>query len=234
MALAQRQDEDEGGSAAAAGEEAGGGVSQRSLDLVECLAQNGAHINAQDTLGRTAMHYAADDARGQRLMTWLVGRKAKTDISDSLGRTPADVAMIRGNEVGALAALEIDDGGGVGGGGGGDDGATSSSSSSAAVPERKDSESSSGGSADNIASKRRQTNFTRMVSQRVEAEGQEEGAATTTAAGGSRATATAALLSLPAPWQSFTDMSSGDPYYFNPLTGATSWTSPREEFSTSM
>ena len=37
-------------------------------------------------------------------MTWLVEHKAKADVSDNLGRTPADLAMIRGNEAGAMAA----------------------------------------------------------------------------------------------------------------------------------
>lgn len=37
-------------------------------------------------------------------MAWLVDRKAKTDVSDNLGRTPADLAMIRGNVTGAMAA----------------------------------------------------------------------------------------------------------------------------------
>jgi hypothetical protein len=35
-----------------------------------------------------AMHYAAENAKGSALMTWLVERKARADIRDSLVRTP--------------------------------------------------------------------------------------------------------------------------------------------------
>jgi ankyrin repeat protein len=57
---------------------------QTSLNILECLALNSANLDVQDTHGRTPMHYAADDEKGSHVMNWLVVRKARSDICDTL------------------------------------------------------------------------------------------------------------------------------------------------------
>lgn len=57
---------------------------QASINILECLALHSADLNTQDSHGRTPMHYAADDERGSHIMHWLVVRKARTDICDTL------------------------------------------------------------------------------------------------------------------------------------------------------
>ena len=78
-------------------------VENGDLACAEMLVQWGANLNAQDSHGRTPMHLAAahsDDAEGVYMMEWLASKKADADIRDLLGRTPADLAMIRGNQKG--------------------------------------------------------------------------------------------------------------------------------------
>mmetsp|Transcript_29336 Transcript_29336/g.37836 ORF Transcript_29336/g.37836 Transcript_29336/m.37836 type:complete len:247 (-) Transcript_29336:82-822(-) len=227
-----------------------------SLDILECLALNSANLDIQDSHGRTAMHYAADDAKGNHVMTWLVVRKANPDICDTLGRTAADVAMIRGNETGAMAALEgIHD-----------------------SPGRP-----AGTSGVNGVSEHRRTNFSRMISLRQENVSESSPMKESLDLGDiitynddvvevtPKATSTSTSItssnmpseennipkqqkkekeaaaeeegstelpqrpsyapppppqSLPEPWQVFLDVASGDRYYFNPVSGKTTWDFP--------
>ncbi|MBV9506634.1 MAG: ankyrin repeat domain-containing protein [Acidobacteriia bacterium] len=67
-----------------------------------CLDQ-GIDINAADDKGETAMHGAASRG-GDAIIQFLADHGAKTDLKDSKGRTPLDVAMGVGAEVGGVRA----------------------------------------------------------------------------------------------------------------------------------
>jgi len=60
------------------------------------VEQLGLNVNAQDTRGRAALHFAC--SRGQReVVQYLVNKGANVSISDSLGNTPIHLASISGN-----------------------------------------------------------------------------------------------------------------------------------------
>ena len=68
---------------------------------VELLLQNGADMTAQDALGRTALHYAAQEDRADCTRV-LVARGGSPMARDAYGKTPLDVAAERGG-----AAFEV-------------------------------------------------------------------------------------------------------------------------------
>mmetsp|Transcript_10326 Transcript_10326/g.29481 ORF Transcript_10326/g.29481 Transcript_10326/m.29481 type:complete len:1176 (-) Transcript_10326:365-3892(-) len=191
--------------------------SNMALAVAECLTLNGASLNMQDSHGRTPMHYAALSDAGSSFVALLISKKANAEISDHLGRTAADLAMIRGNEMAAMTALsqDVDT-----------PAAEPPSPSSSSQPESPLSVPSpslqginSSSSASVIAS-RRKSRYLATVSEKLKST--------------SNPTLIPALTpppaspgyDLPAPWKEFLDVNSGHAYFYNSETGETTWTLP--------
>jgi hypothetical protein len=192
------------------------------------LALNGASVNAQDALGQAPLHYAADAeqaAWSPPVAAWLLGRAASSALGDAAGRTPADVAL-RGSatDAGATRAAPQGDGGasaaavlalGVAAvaSAGGDDSDESDESDD-------DGTAAAAGNGGDRPTLRRQPSGGGGSS------GSSDSAPTALSGVLAAVASVAAAEAVPSPWKAFIDVSSGDTYYFNPLTNATSWDLP--------
>ena len=68
-----------------------GGGAADAMGAVRLLIERGADVNAANSRGMTAMHYAARSGNDQAIQL-LAERGARLDATDRLGRTPADMA----------------------------------------------------------------------------------------------------------------------------------------------
>ncbi len=68
-----------------------GGGAPDAMGAVQLLIERGADVNAVNSRGMTAMHYAAKTGNDQAIQL-LAEHGARLDAKDRLGRTPADVA----------------------------------------------------------------------------------------------------------------------------------------------
>ena len=73
------------------------GTEDASIDAITLLLDRGVDINAQNDLGETAVHGAAQ--RGaDKVIRFLASRGAKVDVKNEEGRTPLDEAVGQANE----------------------------------------------------------------------------------------------------------------------------------------
>ena len=233
----------------------GQGRTEVALAVLECLVLNGGSINAQDGSGKAPMHYAAEDPHGERVLAWLIGHKASPSLRDHQGYTPAALALARGgdhsssndnNHSSAASAVLVAqqqaeaDGGDVAASpppadsssnGSGALAYAGSGSTPAAAGDHgsDDSDDDDGnvvvhsGSSDRLS-----------VMQQQQANSSGSGNDGGDAVRGSSDVQSAAALvaaveTVPYPWKALIDFSSGDTYYFNHLTNATSWDLPSED-----
>jgi len=230
----------------------GQGRTEVALAVLECLVLNGGSINAQDGSGKAPMHYAAEDPHGERVLAWLIGHKASPSLRDHQGFTPAALALARGgdhsrndnNLPSAASAVLVAqqqaeaDGGDVAASPPPADSSSNgalayagSGSTPAAAGDHgsDDSDDDDGnvvvhsGSSDRLS-----------VMQQQQANSSGSGNDGGDAVRGSSDVQSAAALvaaveTVPYPWKALIDFSSGDTYYFNHLTNATSWDLPSED-----
>jgi ankyrin repeat protein len=64
---------------------------EQQTTFAETLLQAGANVNTRDSLGKTALHYAAQYAN-MELIEVLLNYKANVNIEDSEGNKPHEVA----------------------------------------------------------------------------------------------------------------------------------------------
>lgn len=74
-----------------------------NLDVVQQLIDAGANVNAVDSFGRTALHYAAEDPSLDAAVGLLIESGASEGLMDSKGLTPCAIAQQKQNSV----ALEL-------------------------------------------------------------------------------------------------------------------------------
>jgi uncharacterized protein len=69
----------------------GRGVASNPIGAVQLLVERGADVNAVNSRGMTAIHYAARAGNDQAVQL-LADHGARLDVKDRLGRSPADIA----------------------------------------------------------------------------------------------------------------------------------------------
>lgn len=68
-------------------------IFSRTLFDVQKALQNGANINAQDSIGSTALHYAVILLNGFEIVKYLIENNADPNIKDYDGNTPLKFAI---------------------------------------------------------------------------------------------------------------------------------------------
>ena len=68
------------------------------LDAIKLFVEKGADVNAVNNTGNSALHYAAQNGN-ERMVEYLMGKGAKTDIKNKQGRTPVELAKGRASEI---------------------------------------------------------------------------------------------------------------------------------------
>jgi len=219
--------------------------------MLECLVLNGGSINAQDSAGKAPMHYAAEDPHGERVLAWLIGHKASPALRDHQGYTPAALALARGgggdhhhsndndnshsHSASVLMAQQQDEanGGGVGaassppGNGASGDSALGFANGAAASAADHGADESDESDDDGNVVHSGSNEYLSAVQQQQN--GPSSGAGDGAKDVQSAAALVAAVETVPYPWKAFIDVSSGDTYYFNQQTNATSWDLPSED-----
>lgn len=233
------------GAAAPAGQ---GGSIEVALAMLECLVLNGGSINAQDSAGKAPMHYAAEDPHGERVLAWLIGHKASPALRDHQGYTPAALALARGgggdyrpsdnnsHNVSVLVAQQQDEangGGGVGAapsppgnGASGDSALGFANGATASGADHGADESDESDDDGNVVHSGSNEYLSAVQQQQ---NGSSSGVGDDAKDVQSAAALVAAVETVPYPWKAFIDVSSGDTYYFNQQTNATSWDFPSED-----
>ena len=71
-------------------------IEDGELDLAKALIEGGAHLDARDTRGQTALFKAARDGHAKSVK-WLLEQGARPDLRDMLNRTARDHAEHKGH-----------------------------------------------------------------------------------------------------------------------------------------
>lgn len=68
------------------------------LDAIKLFVEKGADVNAVNNTGNSALHYAAQNGN-ERIVEYLMGKGANTDVKNKQGRTPGELAKGRASEI---------------------------------------------------------------------------------------------------------------------------------------
>ena len=78
--------------------------SARQIDFIRVLLENGCQVDAVDSVGRTALHYACEASRS-RCIPMLLKNGAKLAVKDVAGKTP--VELVKNDQIHQLISLYV-------------------------------------------------------------------------------------------------------------------------------